>query len=100
MKCNYEICSMQILLIEATEEEIRSFADTSSGIDILISGTGTPSTLYHLQKRMHQIDYDFIVQAGIAGTYREDLLPGTTVLVNQDAFADLGMEEKGHFTPI
>lgn len=69
-------------------------------MDILISGTGVPATLYHLQKRMHQIDYGFIIQAGIAGSYKNEHKPGNTVLVKQDAFGDLGMEEKEHFTPI
>jgi futalosine hydrolase len=100
MKLKYEICGMQILLIAATEEEIKTFADTSPGIDILITGSGIPSSLYHLQKRMHQIDYDLIIQAGIAGSFNTQLIPGSVVLVKQDAFADLGMEEKENFTPI
>jgi futalosine hydrolase len=91
---------MQILLIAATDEEIRPFINIKTGIDVLISGVGVPSTLYHLQKRMQQIDYDLIIQAGIAGTYKEDLKPGDTVLVKQDSFGDLGMEEKENFTSI
>ncbi len=91
---------MQILLIAATEEEIQPFTDNNSEIDVLISGAGVPSTLYHLQKRMHQIDYDFIIQAGIAGTFNNDIQLGQTVLVKQDSFGDLGMEEKEIFTSI
>ena len=91
---------MQILLIAATEEEIRPFINTHTGIDVLISGVGVPSTIYHLQKRMQQIDYGFIIQAGIAGTYKEDLRLGDTVLVRQDSFGDIGMEEKENFTSI
>ena len=91
---------MQILLIAATEQEIQPFIATNAETDVLISGVGIPSTMYHLQKRMQQIDYDFIIQAGIAGTYNKDIKPGQTVLVKEDSFGDLGMEEKENFTPV
>ena len=91
---------MQILLIAATEQEVQPLAATNPGIDILVTGTGVPSTIYHLQKRMLQIDYDLIIQAGIAGTYNSNINPGQTVLVKQDSFGDLGMEEKENFTPL
>lgn len=91
---------MQILLIAATEQEVQPFIATNTGIDVLISGVGIPSTIYHLQKRMQQIDYDFIIQAGIAGSYNKDLKPGQTVLVKQDSFGDFGMEEKENFIPL
>jgi len=91
---------MQILLIAATKEEIQAVTNTSAGVDVLITGTGVPSTLYHLQKRMQQIDYDFIIQAGIAGAFKKGLNLGETVLVKQDSFGDLGMEEKQSFISI
>jgi len=91
---------MQILLIAATTPEIEPFTAAQPGIDVLITGVGVPSVLYHLQKRMQQIDYDFIIQAGIAGAFRYDIPPGQTVLVKQDCFADLGIEEKENYTPI
>lgn len=91
---------MQILLIAATEKEIQPTIDADLKIDILITGVGIPSTIYHLQKRMQQIDYDLIIQAGIAGSYNTDLHPGFTILVKQDSFGDLGMEEMENFTPI
>ncbi len=100
MKPNHEICSMQILLIAATEPEIGPVIEARTGADILITGVGLPSALYHLQKRMHQIDYDLVIQAGIAGTYNSKLEPAQTVWVKQDAFGDLGMEEKEKFTPL
>ncbi len=91
---------MQILLIAATEQEIQPFIDTDAKMDVLIAGVGIPSTIYHLQKRMQQIDYDLVIQAGIAGTFNNALALGQTVLVKQDAFGDLGMEEKENYTPI
>ena len=59
MKGKHEICTMQILLIAATEKEIEPFTATNPAVDFLITGVGVPKTLYHLQKRLHQIEYDF-----------------------------------------
>lgn len=99
MKCKYEFCAMQILLTAATVEEIEPTKNRFPELDVLISGVGTPSTLYHLQKRLHQVDYDFVIQAGIAGAFTTELNQGDTVLIKQDTFADLGTEEKNIFTP-
>ena len=91
---------MQILLIAATAQEVELFTAGNSQIDVLISGVGIPSTMYHLQKRIQQVDYDCIIQAGIAGTFTDDIDLGKVVLVMQDCFADLGIEEKGIYSPI
>jgi len=91
---------MQILLIAATEHEIRQELIANSGVDLLITGVGCPATLYHLQKRLQQIDYDMVIQAGIAGTFNDLLKPGQTALVKEDGFGDLGTEEKEEFMPI
>ena len=99
MKCKHEFCSMQILLIAATPNEIELFINKYSNVDILVTGVGAPATIYHLQKRLQQIDYDFVVQAGIAGSFSTDIALGETVVVKQDTFGDLGAEEKRVFTP-
>ena len=91
---------MQILLIAATATEIEPFTAANSQADVLITGVGVPSTIYHLQKRIHQIDYDFIIQAGIAGSFTNEIELGKVLLVKQDCFADLGIEEKGNYTPV
>lgn len=100
MKGKHEICKMQILVIAATEPEIEPFTAVYKNIDVLITGVGVPAAIYHLLKRMHQIDYDLVIQAGIAGAFEQTLRPGQTVLVKKDSFADLGFEEKENFTPV
>ena len=100
MKAKHEICTMQILLIAATKHEIEPLFALNAPIDILITGIGVPSTIYHLQKQIAQINYDFIIQAGIAGSFNADIELGQTVIVKQDCFADLGIEENGNYTPI
>ena len=92
---------MQILLTAPTTKEIEFFSGCDNNkTDTLESGVGSPFTLYQLQKRIHQIDYDLVIQAGIAGSFTDDLELGSTVIVQRDTFADLGVEEKGSFINI
>ncbi|MGB4845602.1 MAG: futalosine hydrolase [Ferruginibacter sp.] len=91
---------MQILVIAATEAEIKPFINTNPQIDVLITGVAVPATMYHLHKRIQQLDYDLIIQAGIAGSFNPALALGKTVAVKQDCFADAGMEENDNYTPI
>jgi len=91
---------MQILLIAATAKEIEPFRTVNPDFDILITGVGVPATTYHLQKRLLQVGYDLVIQAGIAGTFNKDIELGQTVLVKQDCFGDLGIEEKENFSSL
>lgn len=88
---------MQILLAAATELEIASWEPESPWVDVLITGVGVPSALYQLTKRLHQMDYDLVVMAGIAGTFQHNWKPAEVVIVGEDCFADLGAIEKGQF---
>lgn len=90
---------MKILLTAATTNEIALFAPPDN-TDILITGVGIPATVYHLQKRFHQMDYDFVIQAGLAGSYNRNIALGETVVVEKDAFGDIGMEENNFFQPL
>ena len=97
MKQNHEFCQMQILLTAATANELELFINMHANIDILITGVGTPATIYNLQKRLHKVDYDLVIQAGIAGAFSTALNLGETVLVKQDTFGDIGAEENNIF---
>ena len=104
-----DFCIMDILIAAATKFEIQptlqllekeGFIIHGHKIDILITGVGMVSTTYNLTTKLIGKKYGFIIQAGIAGTFSNDLLLGETVLVKQDAFGDIGMEEKGNFTTV
>lgn len=49
---------------------------------------------------MQQIDYDLIIQAGIAGSFNRNIELGQTLWVKQDTFGDLGTEENENFLPV
>ena len=82
---------MQILVAAATELEIKPFKTQYPSADILITGVGSPATIYHLTKRVQAIDYDLVIQAGIAGVFGNDHRLGDVVTVQSDQFADLGV---------
>lgn len=91
---------MQILVVAATKFEIAPFTKKKIPVDILITGVGVPATLFHLQKQLFKKKYDLIIQAGIAGSFTNNIQLGETVMVARDCFADIGMQEKGRFIPI
>ena len=92
---------MKILLAYATEHEVGldniniSKDGPNKKIELLITGIGVASTIYHLTKSLLQTKYDIVIQAGIAGSFTEDLQFGEVVLVREDTFADYGVEENG-----
>jgi futalosine hydrolase len=91
---------MYKLLIAATELEIKPFFNYDIDVDILITGVGVPNTLYQLQKKLSEKKYGMVIQAGIAGAFTKQFQLADTVIVKEDCFADIGMEEKGEFTPV
>ncbi len=88
---------MEILVVAATQMEIASFVTDNNAIDVLITGVGAPSCMYALTKRLQQKKYDIIIQAGIAGTFKNSFAPGETFIVKNDVFADLGIYERDAF---
>jgi futalosine hydrolase len=88
---------MAILIVAATEFEIEPFIQQKKNVDILITGVGIPATIYHLTKKLLTNKYDFVIQAGIAGTFANADTLGKVVLVKEDTFADIGIEEKENF---
>ena len=91
---------MNVLVIAATEFEIKPFAENNTSADILITGVGIPATVFHLTKQLAQKEYDVAIQAGIAGTFNNSLVAGSVAMVETDTFGDIGIYEKGTFTTL
>ncbi len=88
---------MNLLIVAATELEINPFFNEKNKAEILVTGIGIPATIFHLTKKLLKKKYDLVIQAGIAGTCYDHFNLGETLLVKQDTFADLGIEENGKF---
>ena len=91
---------MRILLIAATTFEIDDFLKNNKNVEVLVCGVGIPATIYHLTKKILPDTYDLVIQAGIAGVFSKKIKKGEVVLVKQDSFGDVGIEEKNEFKTI
>jgi futalosine hydrolase len=80
---------MQILLVCATEMEMGNLRIRYPNLDVLLTGVGAPQTCFQLTRRLHQMDYDWVIQLGIAGVFEQTESIGSAFLVNRDCFADL-----------
>ncbi|HLP94023.1 MAG TPA: futalosine hydrolase [Saprospiraceae bacterium] len=108
---------MKILLLSATPFEvaplrtwlearfIKKTADVyengSITLQMAITGVGMTATAFQLGWLLSREKPDWVINAGIAGAYPQDLPIGTVVQVTEERFGDLGVEEAdGSFTDI
>ncbi|HRB38605.1 MAG TPA: futalosine hydrolase, partial [Bacteroidia bacterium] len=87
---------MNILIIAATKQEISLFQIEKSeeihiykshNVEILISGPGILATAFHLTRKLKEKQYDLIINAGIAGSLDENIIPGDVVQVKSEQIA-------------
>lgn len=88
---------MKILVVAATEMEIAPFVAQNNYVEILITGVGAPACMYALTKKLLSNQYHLVIQAGIAGTFKNQFSLGETFAVTSDLFADLGIQEGNNF---
>lgn len=67
-----------------------NFNINNLNVEIFISGIGIPLATYSLTKKVISDTYDLIINAGICGSYNDDLIIGDCVSVILDEFADIG----------
>lgn len=91
---------MRILLAAATNFEIAPILGAGYDVDTLITGVGSPSSIYQLSMRLQQSAYDCVVQLGIAGGFSHQFAPGELCVVKADAFGDLGIREQGRLKTV
>ncbi len=88
---------MHLLVVSATDFEIKPFMESNTITDVLITGIGIPATVFHLTKQLDKKRYDLVIQAGIAGAYNNKIETGKTCMIKSDTFGDIGIDEKMHF---
>ena len=103
-----DICAMDILLAAATTFEIAQAGQYLTNHDnkieahrvqLLIAGLGGVSTTYFLLNECKKKRPSLIIQAGIAGAFSADAI-GEVLVIAEDRFADLGVEEQKSFKTI
>jgi futalosine hydrolase len=88
---------MNLLVVAATDYEIKTFIENNKSADVLITGVGIPATVFHITKQLAQKKYDLVIQAGIAGVFTNKLETGRVAMIETDTFGDIGIDEKGNF---
>lgn len=100
---------MNLLIVAATSFEIQPAIDfwhihqlnsDKNEVTVLITGIGGIATSYNLTRRLPEIKPGYVIQAGIAGSFRSDLVPGSVVGVNEELIGDLGAEEVDVFNDV
>ena len=98
---------MKILLVSATEMEIAPFRESYKedhntafagiGIRFLTSGIGMLATAARLTAAVTASRFDMVIQAGIAGSFQNNIPLGDVFRVSSDMVADLGVQENGEW---
>jgi futalosine hydrolase len=108
---------MRILLVAATVFEIRPFLSKlvhhseendhihyyqlkNTSIDVLITGIGMVQTAYYLGKQLARFKYDLAINAGMGGSYCEDLKIGEVIQVTEENITELGAEDGENFLSV
>ncbi len=101
--------SFKILYVTATTAESRILAEgtgmmsavTGPGkleLSHLVTGVGSISTAWALNQWITLNGRpDLAINGGIAGSYKDELVPGDVVMPVSDCFADAGIEDENIF---
>ena len=90
---------MNITIAAATLLEIREdlFANSSHEIRFLYTGVGMLSSAVRLTQHVFQHKPDLMIQAGIAGCFDNNRIPGSVVVVEKEYLGDTGVWERGEW---
>jgi futalosine hydrolase len=87
----------ELTFVHQIEPYYRSYSLYNLHIDLLVTGIGSVFTTYHLTRALNMINYDLVINIGLAGSFDHFLEQGFVVNVIQDQFADLGVVHKSNF---
>ena len=88
---------MDLLVVAATQKEIAPFIEANPKASVFITGVGVPATIFNLSKKISEEKFDLVIQAGIAGTFKETFERNNALIIEKDTFADVGAEDQGIF---
>ena len=96
---------MKILLVTATRQELGNIDSLNilkknfPNLELLVTGVGMVKATFSLCSLIHLQKPEFVLHAGICGSYKNSYPIGSVVNVLSEEFADLGMDDKGKFIP-
>jgi len=69
--------------------------------ETLVTGVGGMAMSWALQKRFSEGGFPpLVINAGIAGSYLDSIIPGDVVLPVSDCFADMGVDDNGSYVSL
>jgi futalosine hydrolase len=71
-----------------------------NSFEFVITGVGLLATTYELAAFIFKQQPDYMIQAGICGSFSQQLTPGHVVLIEHEVMGDLGVEENGSFRDV
>jgi futalosine hydrolase len=103
-----------ILIVSATRLEIEPLMKRASSLDekedglfrisvdanvfnLLITGVGIPSATYEIASFFASNIVPFAIHLGIAGSYKDEIANGKVVMIVEDEFGELGMDQASKF---
>ena len=105
-----ELYPMKVAITSATPFECQgiqqllstgfSNGNGSLSVNFYTTGVGIMASTYNLTHLALTQQPDLIIQAGIAGTFDNNLLLGTTIIVSHDVPGDTGVQENGRFMDV
>lgn len=96
---------MNILLVTATRQELGNIEALNNlkknfpNLELLVTGVGMVKATFSLSSLIHLQRPDFVLHAGICGSYKPEIPIGSVVNVISEEFADLGIDDRGKFIP-
>jgi futalosine hydrolase len=100
---------MYILLVAATENEIKTTSDWLSSVkgsvnghevEVLITGVGSAAASYAITRQLLWRSPEMVIQAGIGGSFNNGYPPETVAFIREEVFADLGVFQSNTFDDI
>ena len=99
---------MKLLVVAATEGEIGIFREflekhpdgLKNRVSMLITGVGSISTTFALTNALKTGKYDFVLQAGVGGSFDTSIELGELVFVTSERYGDLGAEDHDNYLDI
>ena len=88
---------LKSLNFKAINEDFYNCKKNEIDIDVLVSGIGIAFTVYALTKQIQKRNYDLVLNVGIAGSFNKGISIGELVIVCEEQFGDLGIENKNNF---
>lgn len=97
----YEVAPLQQHLQEKAEVKKGFFRWKGLKIEFLVTGVGQLATAARLTQRLTRQQPDWVLNLGVAGSYRSDWPLGSVVQVVSERLADLGVEQAdGSFSDV